>query len=361
MIKKFSYIIVIIVTLFIGVSGTLIVLHYFPINNSEGVIKSVKEVSITETNTIKEAVDKIYNSVVLIETANNGRSLGSGTGFVYRKSDTLGYIITNHHVIENANEINVTNINGETVSATLLGSDEYSDIAVLSVDVKSVLAVAYIGSSADLEIGDTLFTVGSPLGKDYMGTVTKGILSGKDRLVTVSTTSNSAMMEVLQTDAAINPGNSGGPLVNVNGEVIGVNSIKLIQNEIEGMGFAIPIELVMSGVDKLELGEKIVRPLFGVELLDISNTYYLYRNHITVDDKIKNGVVVATVSNDSPASVLGLEKGDVIVSIDGTQIDDVAHFRFVLYKYNVGDKVKVKYYHNKEYKEAEVELNKSAE
>lgn len=355
--NKITYIVTIIITLAIGVSGTIVTLHFFSMTEKT-LEKTVSEVSISETDTLKTAIDKIYDSVVLIETYTNNKQVSSGTGFVYKKDDKNGYIITNHHVIDGATTVKVTNIEGQTVEAKVLGSDEYADIAVLSVEASSVLQVAEIGKSSDSNIGDTLFTIGSPLGADYMGTVTKGILSGKDRTVSVSLSSGSFIMEVLQTDAAINPGNSGGPLVNINGEVIGVNSIKLVQDEIEGMGFAIPIEIVMASVDRLEKGEKIVRPVIGVEMLDISNAYYLYRNGITIDNSIDSGVAIVSVQENSPAAEAGLQKGDVILEVEGTTIKDIAYFRFVLYKYSVGDKIKVKYYRNNEILETEINLTK---
>lgn len=355
--NKIIYVVTIILSLTIGVTGTIVTLHYFPMTEKT-LEKTVNEVSISESDSLKTAIDKIYDSVVLIETYKNNRQISSGTGFVYKKDENNGYIITNHHVIDGATTVKVTNINGETVEAKVLGSDEYADIAVLSVDKSSILQVAQIGKSTDSNIGDTLFTIGSPLGSDYMGTVTKGILSGKERTVSVSLSSGSFLMEVLQTDAAINPGNSGGPLVNINGEVIGVNSIKLVQDEIEGMGFAIPIEMVMASVDRLEKGEKIVRPVIGVELLDVDNAYYLYRNGITLDNSIDSGVAIVNVQENSPAAASGLQKGDVILEVEGTQIKNVAYFRFVLYKYSVGDKIKIKYYRNNEILETEINLTK---
>ena len=264
--KKILYMSNVLLALIIGILGTLL---YFNYNNKnvEVVSKNLQNVTITETNTIKSAIDKIYDSVVVVEVSSRTSS-GTGSGFVYKKENGKGYIITNHHVIEGADTIYVTNSEGVKEEATLLGSDEYSDIAVLSVNDDFVIGVATIGDSTKSELGDTVFTVGSPLGSKYQGTVTKGIISGKDRQVTVSLTNGSFIMEVLQIDAAINPGNSGGPLVNINGEVIGVNSLKLVEDEIEGMGFAIPIELAMSTVDSLEKGEKIVRPQIGVEVVD---------------------------------------------------------------------------------------------
>lgn len=362
--NKLIYFISIIVTFFLGVIGTIIVLNNidyssFKKNNNE--TKTINTVSVTESNSLKEAIDKVYDSVVLVETYKNGTLYGTGTGFVYKKDDSKGYIITNHHVIESGNNFKVVLINGEEVDAKLLGSDEYSDIAVLSIDDEYVLQVANLGDSANSEIGDTVFTVGSPLGKEYMGTVTKGILSGTNRTVTVSSSTSSLMIEVLQTDAAINPGNSGGPLVNINGDVIGVNSMKLVQSEIEGMGFAIPIEVVKSMVDRLENGEKITRPIIGIEMTDISNTYYLYRQGIIVPEDVENGVVIIKVNDGYPASNAGLKKGDIVLSIGDTEITDSAHFKYLLYKYNVGDSVKITYMRDNKISETTLKLDKSAE
>ncbi len=355
---KYLYISGMIISLFVGIIGTLFTVNYLKDPNQT---KEVKKVSITETNTIKEAVNKVYNAVVLIKSYKGKEQISSGTGFIYKKDNKKGYLITNHHVIEDSTTIKVKNIEGKEVDATLLGSDAYADIAVLSIEKDAVLTVAEIGNSTEIEIGDTIFTVGSPLGEDYMGTVTKGILSGKNRTVTVESSNGGAIMEVLQTDAAINPGNSGGPLVNINGEVIGVNSIKLVENEIEGMGFSIPIELAMSSVEKLEKGEKIVRPMFGISMIEVDNVYTLYRNNIEVPKDIKEGIVIASVENDTPAKEAGLQKGDIIIKLDNTNIDSVATFRYTLYKYSVGDKVKVKFYRGKEEKEVTITLNKESE
>lgn len=354
---KLIWTITIIISLLVGIYGTIIVTDYL---EKDDVVTN-KKVSITEQDSIKEAIDKIYDAVVVIEVYNGNTAVSTGTGFVYKKDQENGYIITNHHVIENNGTIKVTNTAGNTVEAKLLGSDEYADVAVLSIDKEAALKVAEIGSTSDIELGDTVFTVGSPLGVDYMGTVTKGILSGKNRTVTVSLENGDFVMEVLQTDAAINPGNSGGPLLNINGEVIGVNSLKLVQDQIEGMGFAIPIEMVMSSVEKLEKGEKIDRPVIGVEMLDVDNPYALFYHKITLDDNIESGVVVVNVMENYPADKAGLKKGDVIVGIDDTEITDSAYLRFTLYKYNVGDKIKIKYIRDGKLKETTLELDKGAE
>lgn len=362
--EKIIYIITIILSFFIGIMGTIIVISSMPSIpkiEKQSTTETSKEVNITETNTIKSSIEKIYDAVVLVETYKNNTAISSGTGFIYKKDDQNGYIITNHHVIEGGNKYNITLTNGEEVEAKLLGSDEYSDIAVLSINQESVTQIAKLGQSTESEIGDTVFAIGSPLGKEYMGTVTKGILSGKDRTITVTSATSSTMVEVLQTDAAINPGNSGGPLVNINGEVIGVTSMKLVQSEVEGMGFAIPIEIVNSLIDRLEKGENIDRPLIGIEMTDVSNTYYLYRQGITIPEDIENGIVIIKTVENYPAAKAGLKKGDIILSLNDIEIKDSVHFKHLLYKYEVGDSIKIKYYRNKKIEETTITLDKKAE
>lgn len=357
--QKVIYIVSIIIAVFIGVIATILVLKFVP-GTKEVVNRTVKDVSIEETNTIKESIAKIKDAVVVIESYKNGQKISQGSGFVYKKEDQKGYVLTNHHVIDGADEIKVVNNNDQSVEAKLLGSDELSDLAVLSIDESAVMDVATFAKSEDVEVGDTVFTVGTPLGNEYKGTVTKGILSGKNRLVSVDTTSGGFVMEVLQTDAAMNPGNSGGPLVNVNGEVIGVNSLKLVEDEIEGMGFAIPSELVQTELESLEQGKEIVRPKLGVEFTDLSNSYLLYRSGIMIDKDIEQGVVVVNVTKGTPASDAGLQPGDVITEMDGTAVENTSHFRYLLYKHKVGDTVTIKYVRNGNTEEVKLHLNQEA-
>lgn len=352
--EKTIFVVSIITSLFVGIIGTILVIQYVPIK-TEVIEKTVAQITATDDNTIKSAISKVYDAVVVVEAYQNNQLIGTGTGFVYKKDDNNGYLITNHHVTEDARTVKVLNNNGQEVEAKVLGSDEYADIAVLSIDASAVMQVAEIGESSVSEIGDSVFTVGSPLGTDYIGTVTKGILSGKDRTVEVELSNNNTfMMEVLQTDAAINPGNSGGPLVNMNGEVIGVNSMKLVEDKIEGMGFAIPIELVMSAVERLENGEAIERPLIGASLMDADNTYGLFYNKILLDDSITSGTVIVSVEEGYPAQAANLQKGDVILEVNGTKIKNTAHFRSQLYKYSIGDTITLKI--NRDGKEMEVNV-----
>lgn len=353
--EKTKYIVTILITISLSIVATVFTLDHFELlNRTVYVDKTVKEVNITESDSISESVDKIYDSVVYIESLKNGVAKGSGSGFVYKIEGEYGYILTNQHVIDGATEIEITNIDGVVSKAEKMGEDDYSDIAVLRIDKDDVLGVATLGSSEDAKLGDTVFTVGSPVGKTYMGSVTKGILSGKNREVTVS---DQYVMEVLQIDAALNPGNSGGPLANINGEVIGINSLKLSTSEIEGMGFAIPIEMVKTIAEKLEKGEAIQRPLLGVSMLDVNSKYQLYQNEIMLSDDITNGVVVVEVTKESPASIAGLKKGDVIIEINEKKIEDIANFKTQLYKCNIGDTISLKVYRNNNIKEIKVKLD----
>ena len=333
--EKVKYTITIVISIAIGVIGTLLTLNYCGLFDTKVLEKTIRTVSLSEKDTLKESIDKVYDSVVYIESLKNGNTIGSGSGFVYKKDDNSGYILTNYHVIDGCDEVYITNIKGETVEAKILGADEYTDIAVLKIDEEDVLQVAEFGSSEETNLGDTVFTVGSPLGKDYMGSVTKGIISGKDRVVTVSSsTNNQYVMEVLQVDAALNP---------------------------EGMGFAIPIELVKSISEKLEKGEKIERPLLGVSMLDIDNQYLLYKNGITIDSSIENGVVVVEVVKNSPAGKASLKKGDVLLAINDDEVTNIAYFRAILYKYSVGDTITIKYLRDNKVREVKVKLDVTLE
>ena len=227
--------------------------------------KIEKQVSITE-NGIAEAVEKVYDSVTVVESLKNNHVYQTGTGFVFKTDEQYGYILTNYHVIEGAEEIQIILTNEEKIKANIVGSDEYSDIAVLKINKDQVIEVASLGSSEDLKIGDTLFAVGAPLDAEiYSNSVTRGILSGKNRLVEVTNSKmNTYIMEVLQTDTAINSGNSGGPLCNSNGEVIGITNMKLASTAVEGMGFAIPIETAEQYANIIIESKTITRPYLGI-------------------------------------------------------------------------------------------------
>lgn len=315
---------------------------------------------IVDNSGISAAVSKVYDSVVMIENYKVNKVQGTGSGFVYKTDDKNGYIMTNQHVVEGATSLKVKLTNGKEVEAKLLGGDEYLDIAIITIPVKSVISVATIGNTDSLKLGDSIFTIGSPVGEEYFNTVTSGIISGLNRKVTVSVQSNSDwVMDVLQVDAAINPGNSGGPLLNSNGDVIGINSLKLVDSQIEGMGFAIKIEDAMAHVKQLESGKSIDRPLLGINLVSVSDKNILYRYGINLNDSIDYGVVVISVVENTGAAKSDLKKGDVITAIDGLKVTNSAYLKYILYKYNPGDKIKITYLRDGKEKTTEVVLTKS--
>lgn len=332
---------IIIIALFIGAGSMYLLMYYYPINGKTVINKSEKEVTVTD-NGIADAVEKLYDAVVMVYTYKSNELYSSGTGFVYKSENGKAYILTNNHVISSGDKITVTFSNGDEETVKVLGSDEYYDLAVLTLDSSKIISVATIGSSDKMRLGDTVFTVGAPLDSEYFGTVTRGIVSGKDRMLEVSTNNSSTsdyIVKVIQTDASINSGNSGGPLANSNGEVIGITSMKLVSSGVEGIGFAIPIEDAISYATVIEAGKTIERPFLGIAMYDVSNNYG-YQS-INIDSSLKKGVIVSEVQKNSPAATGGIEQYDVIVKLDDTEIKNVATLKYYLYKHNIGDTVKI--------------------
>ena len=328
-------------------------------NNNSPLSQVVGTYTVNE-NSISGAVDKVYDATVTIITSKDGTQVSSGTGFVYKQEGNTAYIMTNNHVIANGNSAKILFNDGTEAETKILGGDTYADIAVLTTSSKGIKQVATIGNTEKIKLGDTTFAVGAPLGDNYSGTVTKGILSGKDRLVEVSFngTTSDYYMKVLQTDAALNPGNSGGPLCNINGEVIGVTSLKLTQEKIsatstysvEGMGFAIPIEDALYYAGIIETGESVKRPYIGISMLDITDSYYLWQAGIVIPEGVEKGAAILEVVSNSPAAKAGLQKGDIIIKLEKEKIQSVAELRYELYKHNPGETIKITYNRNgKEY------------
>ena len=354
--KYAIYIVSMIIAFIAGALCFLLAFKYVPgfaKKTITNITKTEKEVTVVD-NGIADSVEKVYDSVVIVETFSRGRAYATGTGFIYKKSGNKYFILTNYHVIDKGDEIRVVFSSGEEVNVKVVGGDEYADIAVLSYETEKELKVASMGSSDDSRVGDTVFAIGAPLDSSvYSWSVTRGILSGKDREVSVSVGNSQTsdwIMQVLQTDAAINSGNSGGPLCNSNGEVIVITNMKLITSGVEGMGFAIPIEDAVDYADRLINGENVSRPYLGISMYDVSNTYYAYayKNSST---NLTDGVGISEVLKDSPADKGGLIAGDTIIALDGNATKDVATLRYKLYKHNVGDKIEITYVRsNKTYK-----------
>lgn len=353
----------IILSFICGALGSYFILEYQD-GTSDIIIptQSNSSIKLTESNSIAEGVANVYDSVVVVEGFKQEQLSSTGTGFIYKKTDDTAYIMTNHHVISGVENVKIILSDKTVLDVEIKGSEAYSDIAVLAVSSDKIKHVATLGDSGKLKVGDTLFTVGSPEGANYAGTVTKGILSGKERLIAVALSNSQSSdyyMKVLQTDAAINPGNSGGPICNINGEVIGITNMKLVDATVEGMGFAIPIEDALFYAATLEKGETVARPYIGISMLDITDSYYLWQNGIAVPSDIKSGIAVLEVAENSPASTAKLKKGDIITELDGTVISSIAEFRYELYKHTPGDSIEIKYIRNGKEKTANIKLTEN--
>ena len=328
----------------------------------EQVVKNITTSELVE-NSISSSVDKVYNSTVMVAAYAKGKQISTGTGFIYKKNGKLAYIMTNNHVIDGADSAKVEfSTSDKKIEAKIVGGDKYADIAVLTIPDDNYQTVE-IGDNEVLKLGDTIFTVGTPMGAGYKGSVTKGILSGKDRMVDVSVSSSSAAadyyMKVIQIDAAVNPGNSGGPLCDVSGKVIGVISLKIVQNTVEGMGFAIPIEDALKYANIIETGGTITRPYLGITMLDLTEEYYLWQNRIVIPDGVDNGIVIITVEQGSAAEKAGLKKGDIIVKINDADTRTLAEFRYELYKHEVGEKIQITFYRDGKIQKTAATLGKN--
>jgi serine protease Do len=340
-------IILFVAVFFIGALIMYGVVYYYPQSLSTVTTKEEKNVTVTDTG-IADAVEKIYDAVVVVSTYKDSTLVASGTGFVYKSENGTAYILTNNHVISEGNKATVTFTNGNVVETTIVGNNEYADIAVLSIPSSNVITVAEIGSSSDARVGDTTFAVGAPLDSAYSWTVTRGILSGKDRMVEVSLSNSSTsdyVMKVLQTDASINSGNSGGPLCNANGEVIGITNLKLVSSGVEGMGFAIPIEDAINTANSILNGDTVDTPYLGVSMLDLASAYYYPTYYSIIQASgLSKGVIVVDVEKNSAAAKAGLKAKDIITKIGDQEVSSIAYLRYDLYQYKVGDKVDITYY-----------------
>ncbi len=335
-----AFIVTIVLSVMVGAGGLLLFFHMYPDYVSKkvtNITKSEKEVTVTDTG-IADAVEKVYDSIVVVETFQKSTLYATGSGVIYKNDGDTYYVITNYHVISSGTSVKIVLSDKKEVETKLIGGDKYADIAVLSFTSDKDITIAEIGDTTSMRVGDTVFAIGAPLDSDvYSWTVTRGVLSGKDRKVEVSTSNgyfSDWIMNVLQTDAAINNGNSGGALCNSNGQVIGITNMKLADTNIEGMGFAIPIEEATAFADNVVSGGDTSRPVLGVSMQDATYT--------SSGEKIE-GVVIAEVSSGSSADKAGLKEGDIILKMDDTEVTSIASLRYALYKYKVGDTVTIQY------------------
>lgn len=274
----------------------------------------------------------------------------SGSGVVYKKVDDLLYILTNAHVVGDKKQHELTYADGKTVTGTVVGKDQWSDIAVMTVkasDVKnSDLKPIKLGDANNLVLGEPVLVVGNPLGLDFRNTVGEGIISGLDRNVPIDVDKDNEydmLVHAFQVDAPINPGDSGGAVVDQEGKLIGIASLKISMPNVEGMAFAIPLNDAEKIAKKLEKDGKIDHPNTKISLKDVSALSQNERDSFDIDDKVKEGAVVEDIMKDSPARKSGLKTGDVITTLDGKPIKDRLVYRQQLFRHLDKDKpVKLK-------------------
>jgi len=313
---------------------------------------SVQKVSAS-TKSLADMVESTSKAIVGVVNFQNKRSqfspieesveVGSGSGVVFKKDGNEAYIVTNNHVIEGAKKIEVSFYNGEKAKAELVGADALTDLAVLKIDGKYADTVLKFGNSDALRAGDQVVAIGNPLGLDFSRTVTQGIVSAVNRTVNVNTSAGEWDLNAIQTDAAINPGNSGGALINSDGELVGINSLKISESGVEGLGFAIPINDANPIINEIIKNGKIERPYMGVSLADLDQIppQYLRGVPVTVED----GVMVAAVEQNSAAEKAGLEVKDLIVSVNKNKVKNSGELRRYLYtKLKAGDKLSLEVY-----------------
>ncbi|MDQ0429194.1 serine protease Do [Planomicrobium stackebrandtii] len=332
-----------------------------------------ESVSVDITTDVTEAVEIAADAVVGVtnlqaagdfwsqQSPEQEQEVGTGSGVIYKNENGTAHVVTNHHVIDGASGIEVTLSDGTKVDATVVGSDIWTDLAVLEMDGADVQAVAQFGDSDALKQGETVIAIGNPLGLDFSGSVTTGVVSGTDRAVPVDLDGDGQedwQAEVLQTDAAINPGNSGGALVNLAGQLIGINSMKIATSSVEGIGFSIPINSAMPVISSLEANGEMIRPSMGITLLDLIQVPRMDREEtLNLPEDVTTGVVVNSVVDGSAAAAAGMEQFDVIVEMDGVAITDIIELRQHLYnEKTIGDTMTVSAYRNGELMEFELEL-----
>ena len=328
-----------------------------------------------EPLSVVDIVDKLKPAIVSVissrsfggeddETVDEAE-LGIGSGIVYRKDGNDGFIVTNHHVIEGASSLQVVLSDGKKLDAKLVGSDALTDLAVLKVNGKDIARAAEFGNSDALKEGEPAIAIGHPYGLGYSPTITTGIISSLHRVIPISLAMDGTIdweMELLQTDAAINHGNSGGALVNQAGQVIGINSMKVAEAGVEGLGFAIPSNTAAPVIAELEQYGKVRRPYLGVATVDIQDYPQFAENEDEVElpKGVENGIIVLDAFG--PAAEAGLRSNDVIVALDDRPIGTTLELRKYLYDHKqIGDPIRVDYYRDGKKSSVTAELGESPE
>lgn len=319
--------------------------------NNRGFDKSPPPIVSNKESSVVEIAEKLSPTVVGISNrvdvsrffTHQRVERGAGSGVILDKE---GYIVTNYHVIEGADQLIVTLASGKQVPGKVVGSDQRTDLAVIKVNESGLQAAAF-GDSDKVKVGEMAIAIGNPLGAQFASTVTVGVISAVNRSVNI----DERRCQLLQTDAAINPGNSGGALVNSRGEVIGINSIKIVDVNVEGLNFAIPSDTVKPIVEAIIKQGKVVRPWVGILGGDVTPGIAEQFNL-----SVNTGVLVSELPEGSPAARAGIEAGDVIVRLGGTEVKEFADLRSILDKRKIGDTVEIEIVRGKEKKTITMKL-----
>jgi len=407
-VKKFNWkkivtpIAMLVIGLLGGLLGAFILLTAAGVsftNTTDTGVKTDKTVYSNTTDTTK-AVKKVQNAVVSVINYQEGSSsdslndlygrifgggdrsdssqenskdsdglqvAGEGSGVIYKKDGKEAYIVTNNHVVDGAKKLEIMLSDGSKITGELVGKDTYSDLAVVKVSSDKIKTVAEFADSNSLTVGEKAIAIGSPLGTEYANSVTEGIVSSLSRTVTMQNDNGETVStNAIQTDAAINPGNSGGALVNIEGQVIGINSSKISSTSavagsaVEGMGFAIPSNDVVEIINQLEKNGKVTRPALGISMADLNSLSSSTTSKLDLPDEVKSGVVVGSVQKGMPADGK-LQENDVITEIDGKEISSKTDIQTNLYSHSIGDNIKVTFYRGKDKKTEDLKLTKSTE
>ena len=348
-------------------------------NNNSG---TVTQTSYKNENSTTQAVNKVKDAVVSIITyssnsrqssvfnadeanpdSDNQQIASEGSGVIYKKNDKDAYLVTNTHVINGASKVDIRLADGTKVPGEIVGSDTFSDIAVVKISSEKVTTVAEFGDSSQLSVGETAIAIGSPLGSEYANTVTQGIISSLNRNVSLKSEDGQAIStKAIQTDTAINPGNSGGPLVNIQGQVIGITSSKIASNggtSVEGLGFAIPSNDAQNIIKQLESDGKVTRPALGIQMVNLSNVGASDLRKLNIPSSLTSGVVVRSVQSNMPANG-HLQKYDVITKVDDKEIASSTDLQHALYNHAIGDTIKITYYRNGKEETTSIKLDKNS-
>lgn len=380
--KKWGQLLLIIlISFFSGVLGTFTTLQLSQKQNSgTTTTTTVSKTAVKNENSTTQAVDKVKDAVVSVITysANSQNSLfgstdtdtdtnteqvsSEGSGVIYKKEGNFAYLVTNTHVINGAKKVDIRLADGTKVSGEIVGSDTYSDIAVVKIAADKVTTVAEFGDSDQLTVGETAIAIGSPLGSEYANTVTQGIVSSLNRNVSLKSEDGQAIStKAIQTDTAINPGNSGGPLINIQGQVIGITSSKIATNggtSVEGLGFAIPSNDAINIINQLEKNGKVTRPALGIQMVNLSNLSSSDLQRLNIPSSVTAGVVVRSVITSMPANG-HLQQYDVITKVDDKAISSTTELQSALYSHSIGDSMTITYYRNGKEETTTIKLDKS--